>query len=362
MEQQIKFCRTADGVRIAYAIAGQGPPLVKAPNWLTHLEFELQSPVWRHWWEELAQDFTVIRFDQRGTGLSDWDVPETSLEAWVSDLEAVVDATGLDQFALLGISQGAMAAVDYAARHTDKVTHLVTFGGFARGRLKRGMAPELVRAVSTLIAEGWGMDNPAYRQLFTSQFMPEGTPEQVSWFNELQRMSTSPENAARIYDASSQADVVDRLPQIGAPTLVLHAMHDERIPYDEAKLIASLIPHADLVGLDSRNHLTLADEPAWESLIANVRHFLQTGEPLPESETTQRKPAGNGSSTDGLTPREIDVLRLLAEGRSNQEIAAELVISINTVTNHVKNILAKTGTGNRTEAANYAHRHGLMPA
>ena len=354
--QEIKFCTTRDGVQIAYAVAGSGPVLVKAPNWLTHLEYEMHSPVWRHWWEELTRDYSVIRFDQRGTGLSDWNVAEISFEAWVSDLEAVVDAVGVERFALLGISQGAGIAIEYAARHSDKISHLILYGGFARGRLKRGQSLEVQEAVITLMRDGWGKDNPVYRQMFTTQFMPDATIEQMHWFNELQRVSTSAVNAVRTYSTSSLTDVVPRLPHIKAPTLVLHARSDERVAFDEGRLMASLIPGAHLVALQSRNHLTLADEPAWQALISNVRHFLKTGQPLPEPEAYA--PAANDGAGD-LTPREIEVLQLIALGRTNQEIANELVISLNTVTNHVKNILGKTGSANRTEAANYAFRQGI---
>jgi pimeloyl-ACP methyl ester carboxylesterase len=300
MQQEIRFCTTKDGVRIAYASVGSGPVIVKAPNWLTHLEYEWHSPVWRHWWEELARDFTVIRFDQRGSGLSDWNIPEASFESWVSDLEAVVEATAVDQFALLGISQGGAVAVDYAARHPEKVTRLILYGAYTRGRIKRGGPVEELEATMTLVRQGWGRDNPAYRMMFTSQFMPGGTLEQMNWFNELQRISTNGDNAARVQAIGSHVDILDKLPLVKAPTLVLHARGDERVSFNEGRQLASLIPNAHLVALESRNHLTLADEPAWEVLI-----------------------------------------------------------SINTVTNHVKNILGKTGSANRTEAANFAHQHGL---
>jgi pimeloyl-ACP methyl ester carboxylesterase/DNA-binding CsgD family transcriptional regulator len=356
-QQEIRFCTTKDGVRIAYASIGSGPVLVKAPNWLTHLEFERQSPVWRHWWEELARDYTVIRFDQRGSGLSDWNVNQISFEAWVSDLEAVVEATAVDQFALLGISQGGAVAIEYAVRHPEKVTKLILYGAYTRGRVKRGEPTAELEATQTLMRQGWGRDNPAYRMMFTSQFMPEATLEQMQWFNDLQRASTNGETAARVQGVGSNIDILDRLPLLTVPTLVLHALHDQRVSFNEGRQLASLVPNAHLVPLDSHNHLTLADEPAWEVLIANVRHFMATGIPLPETpgETEISPP-----DVSNLTPRELEVLALIAAGKSNQEIAAELVISINTVTNHVKNILGKTGTSNRTEAASYAHRHGLL--
>jgi pimeloyl-ACP methyl ester carboxylesterase/DNA-binding CsgD family transcriptional regulator len=360
MQQEIRFCTAADGVRIAYASVGHGPPLVKAPNWLTHLEYEWQTPLWRHWWEELAQDHTVIRFDQRGCGLSDWNVEDLSFDAWISDLEAVVGAAGIETFDLLGISQGGAAAVEYAVRHPERVNRLVLYGTYTRGWLKRGQSIEENKALLTLLREGWGRDNPAYRQIFTLTFMPEATPEQVAWFNELQRASTSPENAVRTRTASGQIDILDKLQRIQAPTLVLHAKGDERIPIREGRLVASLIPDARLVELDSRNHLTLADEPAWQVLVSEVRAFLAS-DAAPESqpEAQSREAPSSEPAPNSLTSRELEVLQLIAQGKSNREIADQLVISINTVTNHVKSILGKTGAANRTEAAAYAHRHHL---
>jgi pimeloyl-ACP methyl ester carboxylesterase/DNA-binding CsgD family transcriptional regulator len=293
----------------------------------------------------------VIRFDQRGGGLSDWNVENISFEAWVSDLEAVVDAAGLDRFDLLGISQGGAVAVEYTTRHPERVKRLVLSGAYSRGWRKRAQALEENRAVLTLLREGWGRDNPAYRQIFTLTFMPEATAEQVAWFNDLQRACTSPENAYRMRDASGEIDVLEKLQHVSAPTLVLHARGDERVPVSEGRLIASLIPNAKLVELDSRNHLTLADEPAWQVLVSEVRAFL--------AEDEQASSAREAAAPDSLTARELDVLRLIAEGRSNQEIADALVISIHTVTNHVKSILSKTGAANRTEAAAYAHRHRI---
>jgi pimeloyl-ACP methyl ester carboxylesterase len=276
LKQEVRFCRAGDGVRIAYATAGDGPVLVKAPNWLTHLEYELQSPIWRHWWADLAREFTVIRFDQRGSGLSDWDVENMSFAAWVSDLEAVVDAAGVEQFNLLGISQGGSVAIEYSTRHPERVKKLVLYGAYAQGRLKRGESAEELAAWLTLMREGWGRNNPVYRQMFTSQFMPEATMEQMSWFNDLQRVSTSGENAARLQEVGSAIDIVDRLPLVAVPTLVLHATGDERVPFSQGRLIASSIPGARFVGLESRNHLTLRDEPAWQRVLSEVRDFLKS--------------------------------------------------------------------------------------
>ncbi len=354
-DQKLGFCTTADGVRICYATVGEGPPLVKAPNWLTHLEFEWQSPIWSHWWEELAANHTVIRFDQRGSGLSDRNVADLSFDAWVSDLEAVVDVLQLEHSMLLGISQGGAVAIEYTARHPEKVEKLLLYGAYARGGLKRGGSLEEHEARVTLTKHGWGRDDPTYRQIFTSGFMPGATAEQASWFNELQRVSTSPETAARLQEIMAHIDVLDRLPEITAPTLVLHAVGDLRVPYEQGRQISSLIPGAKLVGLDSNNHLLIESEPAWKTCQAAVREFLGVG-PVTSAEAVKETPE---AAPDGLTPREVEVLRLIASGRSNQEIATELVISFNTVTNHVKNILGKTGCANRTEAAAYAIPRGL---
>ncbi len=355
VDQKIGFCTTDDGVRICYATVGEGPPLVKAPNWLTHLEFEWQSPLWRHWWVELAAYHTLIRFDQRGSGLSDWNVDDLSFDAWVSDLEAVVQALQLEHFVLLGISQGGPVAIEYTARHPEKVEKLLLYGAYSRGFLKRGGSAEEHQARATLTRHGWGRDDPTYRQIFTSGFVPDATAEQANWFNELQRVSTSPENAARLQNTLANIDVLDRVPGISVPTLVLHAVNDLRVPYEQGRQISSLIPGAKLVDLDSSNHLLIESEPAWKTCQSAVREFLGAG-PVASPEAVADAPI---APPDGLTPREVEVLRLIASGRSNQEIATELVISFNTVTNHVKNILGKTGCANRTEAAAYAIPRGL---
>ncbi|HEX5368837.1 MAG TPA: alpha/beta fold hydrolase [Dehalococcoidia bacterium] len=275
LKQEVRFCKASDGVQIAYATVGSGPPLVKSPNWLTHIEYEWQSPVWRHWWEALARDYTLIRFDQRGSGLSDRDVEDMSFEAWVRDLETVVDAAKVTDFNLLGISQGGPVAIEYAIRHPERVRKLILYGAYAQGRLVRGESAKLFDAILTVMHEGWGRDNPAYRQMFTSQFMPDATAEQMRWFNDLQRVSTSGENAARIQMVGSNIDVLDRLPLVTVPTLVIHAAGDERVPFAQGRLIASTLPNARLVSIESRNHLTLEDEPAWQRLISEVRAFIE---------------------------------------------------------------------------------------
>jgi class 3 adenylate cyclase/DNA-binding winged helix-turn-helix (wHTH) protein len=280
-EQEIRFCTAPDGVRIAYALVGEGPPLVKAPNWMSHLEFEWRSPLWRHSIEQLSRDHQYIRWDQRGCGLSDWDVEDLSLSAWVSDLETVADELELERFPLLGISQGGAVAITYAARHPERVSHLILYGAFARGRGKRPISDEqreLNEAIITLARHGWGKDDPAYRQMFATSFIPGATLEQMRWFNDICRISTSPENAARYMLASNEIDVADLLGRVEAPTLVLHARDERRVPFDEGRLLAAGIRGARFVPLESSNHLLLENEPAWGVFLSEVRAFLGVGE------------------------------------------------------------------------------------
>ncbi len=276
MDQDIRFCTAPDGVQIAYGSVGRGPPLVKAPNWMNHLEYDWQSPVWRHLLHELARDHTLIRFDQRANGLSDWDVEDISLEAFVSDLAAVVDALELERFPLLGISQGCAISVAYAAAHPERVSQLVLYGGFARGRLRRGskQLKEQAEAMHTLIRHGWGQDNPAFRQMFTSSFVPGATREQMDWFNELQRISVSPENAVRIRQAADAFEISALLRTVNVPTLVLHCRGDALVGFEEGRRMASALPNARFVPLEGDNHLILENEPAWPRFLEEVRRFL----------------------------------------------------------------------------------------
>lgn len=276
LRQQIQFCTASDGVRIAFADVGQGPPLVKTAHWLSHLEYDWKSPVWSHWLHALAADYRLIRHDQRGNGLSDWEANEISFEAFVRDLESVIDATGLDRFSLLGISQGCAISIAYAVRHPERVSRLVLYGGYARGGLKRTRADaEQFEAVTTLMRHGWGQENPAFRQIFTSQFIPGGTIEQVQWFNDLQRMTTSPGNAVRIMQAMANIDVTDLLPRVQVPTLVLHCRNDARISFEGGRQIAAGIPGARFVALEGQNHVMLKSEPAWSRFLDEMRTFLK---------------------------------------------------------------------------------------
>jgi pimeloyl-ACP methyl ester carboxylesterase/DNA-binding SARP family transcriptional activator len=274
--QRIQFCTAADDVRIAYASVGDGPAVVKAANWLSHLELDWDAPIWSPLFRELARDHFFVRYDERGNGLSDWDVSEISFDAFVDDLETVTDALGLERFALLGISQGGAVSIEYAVRYPERVSHLILFGAYAAG-WRIGATPEIIKereAVMTLTETGWGQDNPAYRQIFSSTFMPSATADELKWFNEFQRRTTSPENAARFLSAFGDIDVRDRLRQVGVPTLVIHSLRDRRIPVSSGRDIAASIPNAEFLGLESDGHLLLGREPASRVFVDAVRQFI----------------------------------------------------------------------------------------
>jgi class 3 adenylate cyclase/pimeloyl-ACP methyl ester carboxylesterase len=277
LRQEIRFCAAPDGVQLAYSTIGQGPPLVKTGNWMTHLEFDLESPIWRHLYRELAKAHTLIRYDTRGNGLSDRAVDDISFDALVRDLETVVDAASVERFALFGISQGCAVSIAYAVRHPERVSHLVLYGGFSVGRNRRARTAaerEEHEAMLTLMRLGWGQANPAFRQLFTSQFIPGGTKEQADWFNELQRLTASPETAVRLVEATADIDLTALLPRVGVPTLVMHARDDARVPFDAGRRMAAGIPGARFVPLEGRNHLFLETEPAFRQFLEATRAFL----------------------------------------------------------------------------------------
>jgi pimeloyl-ACP methyl ester carboxylesterase/DNA-binding winged helix-turn-helix (wHTH) protein len=282
---EVGFCRTADGVSIAYSVAGSGTPLVKAAHWLTHLEFDWNSPIWRPLLAEFARDRRLVRYDGRGTGLSDWQVEDISFEAFVRDIETVVDALDLERFALLGISQGCAASIAYAVRHPERVSHLILLGGYAKGWRRRADVQEIRRreALVTLIRDGWDTDAIAFRDVFTSLFVPHSDEEQRRWWTELVRVSSSPANAARLVEAFGEIDVAELLPRVAAPTLVLHSRHEAVVPFSAGRQLAIGIPGARFVSLDSRNHIVLAQEPAWRDFIAEIRTFLD-GAPASRAE------------------------------------------------------------------------------
>jgi pimeloyl-ACP methyl ester carboxylesterase/DNA-binding winged helix-turn-helix (wHTH) protein len=275
--QHIAFCRAVDGVRLAYAVAGQGPPLVRAANWMTHLGYDIESPVWKHWVRALALNNRFIRYDERGCGLSDWEATDFTFEDWVADLESVVEALGLDRFPLLGVSQGGAVAVAYAARHPERVSRLVLCSAYARGRAVRAVGEDETRAAALdleLARVGWGRDDPAFRQVFAAQFLPDGTRADWAAFDQLQRRTTSPENAVRFLDEFGRIDVRDLARQVYCPSLIMHSRDDHRVPMRFGQELATLIPDSRLVALDSKNHLLTAAEPAWQMFRDEVAAFL----------------------------------------------------------------------------------------
>jgi pimeloyl-ACP methyl ester carboxylesterase/DNA-binding winged helix-turn-helix (wHTH) protein len=275
--QEIRLATAGDGIRLAYAISGAGPPLVKAANWLSHLAYDWESPVWRHWLAELSSRFRLVRYDERGCGLSDWDIGRFSFDDWVDDLEAVVDAAGLDRFPLLGISQGGPVAIAYAVRHPQRVTHLVLLGSYAQGWRKSARTPEelaLADARIEIVRLGWGRPDPTYRQIFAARFLPEATQEQWRSFDELQRRSTSPDNAWRFIREFANIDVTNLAPELTVPTLIMCSRREPDNRFEQSRLLAALIPQSRLVPLDSSNHLLPERDPAWRDFLAEIDRFL----------------------------------------------------------------------------------------
>jgi pimeloyl-ACP methyl ester carboxylesterase/DNA-binding CsgD family transcriptional regulator len=351
LEQRIRFCTAPDGVQLAYAQHGNGPPLVRAGHWLTHLEFDWESPIWRHWLRELARGHTVVRYDQRGCGLSDRETARLSLDVFVADLETVVDAAGLERFALLGVSGGGPVAISYAVRHPERVTHLVLYGTYARGRWKRDLTDkqrEEAELLQSLIRVGWGRDDAIFRRVFTTLFVPGATEEQMGWYDELQRVSASPGDAERLREAWSDIDVTELLPMVTTPTLVAHAQDDSAVPFAEGRLLAAGIPGASFLPLQGRNHILLADEPAWPAFLAGMREFLGTPE------------APAADDLEDLSSREREVLELVSAGLSNEEIGERLFLSVRTVERHLSNVYAKLRISGKAARAAAAARFSAL--
>jgi pimeloyl-ACP methyl ester carboxylesterase/DNA-binding CsgD family transcriptional regulator len=348
MKQEVRFCTSADGTRLGYAIHGAGRPLVRVATWLTHLEYDWESPIWRHWLDTLADRHTLVRYDERGCGLSASEVGDLSLETWVADLEAVVDAAGVERFALFGASQAAAIAVAYAAAHPDRVTDLVLYGGFARGRRLRDQTEEECAMVAAIPA-GWSKGDPTFRRLFSMLFLPDGTPEQMAWYEQLLVRSTTAETAVRLFEARGLLDVRELAPQVRARTLVVHARDDRVVPVEEGRLLASLIPDARLILFESPNHILLSDEPAWEYFVSELHAFLGTG-PV----------ASAPVEPSDFSARELEVLELVASGLGNEAIGERLSISVRTVERHLSNVYAKLGVSGKAGRAAAAVRYAQL--
>lgn len=328
-------------MRIAYASHGEGPPLLVVSCWLSHLQYDWSSPVWRHFLHDLGAFTTLIRYDERGFGLSDWIVDDFSLDARVADLETLIDEIGLTSVSLLGMSGGAPVAMAYAARHPELVERLIVYGGYAVGAGRIPSEGEL--AFRAMIRAGWAQEDPIFRHVFTTMFIPQATEEQTGWFDELQRMSTSTENALASRVERMAVDLTDELPRIQAPTLFLHARQDRACTLHGARAAAALVPGARLVILESRNHILLADEPAWGVFVEEVRRFMPADDRV------------HGAAADGrvveLSPRERQVIELAAAGLSNTAIAERLVLSVRTVERHLSNAYLKLGISGRAARA-----------
>ena len=335
----VRFTQTHDGKSLAWLRSGTGRPLVKAANWLTHLEYDAESPLWSHWVGFLESRFDYLRYDERGCGMSDRDPGELDLASWSDDLKRVIDAADLPRpFVLLGKSQGTMAAVQYAAQNPEDVSHLVILGGYARGTFCRNdpVADKLYTAIIDVLEAGWDQPIDAFRDVFTARFVPDGDSEKIRWFNTLCRRAVDGATAAQLLRARAVADATEFLPGVKAPTLVLHARDDAVVPLDEGRLIAQRIPNAELHVLESRNHILQRDEPAWPTFQDILLDF--TG-----------APSGTTASHD-LTAREQEILTAICAAKSNKAIARDLDLSEKTVRNHANNIFAKLGVTTRQEA------------
>lgn len=350
IRQHVRYVTASDGARLAWAESGSGSVVVKAANWLTHLEFEWESPVWKHWLHFFSTHFRFVRYDERGCGMSEWKAGSLTLDQWTEDLESVIEAARpTEPVTLVGISQGAAACLRYAISYPDRVARLILYGGYLRGALRRGnpAVESTYRAMMELARNAWGHDNPTFRQVFTSRFFPGGTREQLEWFNDLCLKATTGEIAAGLLEARAVVDVSDSLGGVLAPTLVLHCRNDEVVPIEEGRLLASRIPGAEFVELDSRNHVLLEHEPAWQRFCEAILSFVRSNG-TPES-----------SAFAALSVRERQVLALMAGGLSNLEIAGQLRISEKTVRNHASNVFDKLGVWSRAQAIVFARDRGF---
>ncbi len=348
-EHDVRFCESFDGTRIAYSASGTGPPVVLLPSWLTHLRFQRRSVAWRPWLEALTGRYRLVRYDPRGCGMSDRKVGDVSFDAWVRDLESLARHLSLDHFSLVGACQGGAVAIEFAARHPHRVGRLVLFGTYARGRNKRGDAPfepEKARVMLDMIRVGWGAEDHAFATAFAQQFQPEGAPGHLRSWCELQRQAATPDEAARLTEIMFDIDVETALRVIACPTLVVHAARDAVVPIGEGRFLARRIQGARFLELDSPNHFLRPDEPAWATFVEALHDFLPAE-------------GADDPRFDALTPREREVLDLLARGLDNREIGEHLGIREKTVRNHVWNMFGTLGVTSRAQAIVAAHDAGF---
>lgn len=351
MRHTIRFCTTGDGVRIAYATAGHGRPLLRVGGWLTHVEHDWGSPVWRHWLRELTRGHTLARFDIRGSGLSDHAVDEQGLDAWVRDLEAVVDSLGWRRFPLLGLCQGGAIALAYAVRHPERVSHLVLYNAYANGGFTRGAPPETTReaeALERMIEIGWAHRTGAFRQVFARILSPRDGGEQISWWDELQRLTATPDSAARLWRGFHEIDIRGLLARVAVPTLVAHVQRDAMVPFEAGRSLAAKVPGARFLPLEGENHILQPGDPGWRVFTEELHRFLD-----------DEYQAGAAGQFPDLTRRECAVLDGVARGEANADIAEHLSLSPKTVRNHVSNICAKLGASSRAQLIVRAREAGF---
>jgi pimeloyl-ACP methyl ester carboxylesterase/DNA-binding CsgD family transcriptional regulator len=347
--QQVRFCKSFDGTKIAYAISGNGPLVILMPSWLTHLEYQWRSVAWQPWLEALSSRYTLLRYDPRGCGLSDRSIDDLTFDFWVRDFSALVDTLKLDRFSLIGTCQGGAVAIAYAGRESNRISNLVLHGTYARGRNRRStiaLEPEKGKVMLDMIRLGWGQEDHAFMRAFATQFQPEGSIEHLRSWCELQNAATTAANAVELTRIMFDVDVQDDAARISCPTLVAHAERDAVAPFEEGRLLAQLIPGASFLQLDSSNHFMLPHEPAWKTFVDQLHAFL----PAPASEV---------ASFGELTTREKEVLHLLARGLDNTEIGKQLNISEKTVRNHVSSIFAKLRVETRARAVAIARDAGF---
>ncbi len=354
MKQQVRFCTSSDGVRVAYSVTGTGGPLVMSASWLTHLEHQWESLAWRPWLEHFSQSHALLRYDSRGCGLSDRSVRDVSFETWMRDFEAITDAAGFDRFAILATCQGGPIAIEYAARHPERVSKLVIYGSYSRGLAKRSDSPEPARKARVLLDMlqlGWGIDNHAFLLLWASLFQQDGSQEHLRSWSEQMRLSTSAEMAARLLEITFNTDARKAATQVRCPTLIINTDRDPMVPIEEGRILAGLIPGARFIQLSSRNHMLLPEEPAWTRMVTEVEDFL--------AESEVPRPANGRARFAELTAREREVLVAMAAGLGNAEIAAHFELSEKTVRNHVSRVFDKIGVRHRYQAIVLAREAGL---
>lgn len=357
MKQQIRFCKSRDGARIAFATAGEGPPLVRVNNWFTHLELDWDNPVWRHWSQALAERRTLVRYDPRGSGLSDRDVTDFSLDALVSDLEAVVDELKLRRFPLVGLCQGGVIAVAYAARHPERVSRLVLYDSYLHGAFAGEVSEKFAqqaRAFAQMIEVGWGRQVGAFREMFANLLMPGGAGTELKWIGDLQRRSASPATACSLWNSFNAFDIRAEAPKVTAPALVFHVRGDAMVPFEAGRRLAAALPNARFVPLEGKNHILRADEPAWPIFKNELNDFLGADE-----HTDEHTDEATVGELAALTAREAELLDCIARGLTNPQIAERLHIAEKTVRNHVTRVFSKLGAEHRSQAIVIARKAGL---